>query len=257
MFATIIVVLPSHFTGGAAHLSHGDLSTVYDCSPKSQLETTVLSWYTDVKHEIKPITSGFRLALAYNLIHTTQSLRPALSTNSALVDRLSRVLLAWNNRNGDPQKIVYLLDHKYSEANLKASALKGADAQRVAILEALAQRHGFRLGLANAHCHLSGYADDDGGRHYRRGGWGYHDDSDDSDMNGDVGFAEVESRDMTIEHFVDLDGDLIADALEYEEESETIPADLTEDIESGECDDEEYEGYMGNVNTALSIRKWT
>ena len=261
MFATIVIVLPSRFTGGAAHLSHGDLSVVYDCSAKSQLETTVLSWYTDVMHEIKPITSGYRLALSYNLIHTARSLRPAPVTNTALVDKLSRVLLAWGNDNGDisPQKIIYLLDHKYSEVNLKASALKGADAQKVAILEILAKKHGFSLGLANAHCRLTGPADDNGGRDYRRDHWGgcYGDSSDScygDDVNeDDLDFAEIEGREMTIEHFVDLDGDLICDNLEYKEEAETIPTDLTEVVESGECDEQEYEGYMGNVSVALPL----
>ena len=51
MFASIIVVLPSTFTGGTAHLSHGTLSGSQD----SPLKTTGLSWYTDVMHEIKPV----------------------------------------------------------------------------------------------------------------------------------------------------------------------------------------------------------
>ncbi|KIP06179.1 hypothetical protein PHLGIDRAFT_469915 [Phlebiopsis gigantea 11061_1 CR5-6] len=244
MFATIVIVLPSHFAGGAAHLSHGELSTVYDCSTNSQHDTTVLAWYTDVKHEIKPITSGYRLALSYNLIHTTNSLRPALSANTALVEKLSRVLLTWNDdkNNHTPGKLVYLLDHKYSEANLRASALKGADAQKVAILEMLAKRHGFGLGLANAHCHLTGSADDDGGGYYERRRDCYHDEPSD---NEDVDFLEVYERDMTIEHFVDLDGDLISSTLDYDKVRETIPRDLTRSVEAGEHDEQEYEGYMG------------
>ena len=252
MFATIVIVLPSKFTGGAAHLSHGDLSAVYDCSAQSQLDTTVFAWYTDVMHEIKPITSGFRLALSYNLVHTTTALRPALATNASLMDKLSRVLLAWRDdaHGRAPEKILYLLEHKYSEANLRAGALKGADAQKVAILEVLAKKHGFSLGLANAHCRLSGYADDDGDSYYRRDRWPRcaYDEYDDGDSD-DVDFAEVENRDMTIEHFVDLDGELIAEKLEFDEEEETIPADLAKTVESGQCDGQEYEGYMGNVRS--------
>ena len=255
MFATIVIVLPSQFTGGAAHLSHSELSVVYDCSTNSQHDTTVLAWYTDVKHEIKPITSGYRLALSYNLIHTTTSLRPALSANTALVEKLSHVFLAWKNNanNSTPQKLVYLLDHKYSEANLRASALKGADAQKVAILEVLCKREGFGLGLANAHCHLSGAADDDGGDYYGRRRNCFYDDSE-SDHNN-VGFAEVFDRSMTIEHFVDLDGGLISEELEYDETRETIPVDLTETVEEGDHDGQEYEGYMGNVSITIVSRR--
>jgi preprotein translocase subunit SecG len=74
MFATIVVVLLSHFTGGRAHLSHGGISKVFDSGGSSLTKTTVLAWYTDVMHEIvsfyimasvpelsqkqKPVTSG-------------------------------------------------------------------------------------------------------------------------------------------------------------------------------------------------------
>ena len=94
MFATIIIVLPSPFTGGAAHLSHGNLSEVFDCSANSAHQTTVLAWYTDVKHSIKPITSGYRLALSYNVYHTKNTLRPSLPTNHSAVTALRHVLLS-------------------------------------------------------------------------------------------------------------------------------------------------------------------
>jgi hypothetical protein len=52
MFATLIIVLPTEFTGGDAHLSHSGISTVINSSAESLSKTTVLSWYTDVMHEI-------------------------------------------------------------------------------------------------------------------------------------------------------------------------------------------------------------
>ncbi|EED79522.1 predicted protein, partial [Postia placenta Mad-698-R] len=171
MFATIVVVLPSKFKGGSLHVSHGGLNTFYDCSPKSLTETNVLAWYTDVMHEVKPITSGWRLALSFNLVHTTTSLRPALSGQTELVGRMRHVLLSWKqDLDGDaPLKLIYLLEHKYPQANLRGSALKGRDAQIVALLDLLAKQLDFRLGLANVVCRVSGYADDPG---YGRGGWG-------------------------------------------------------------------------------------
>ena len=194
MFATIVVVLPSTFTGGTANLSHGPLSVVYDCSQDSSLKTTVLSWYTDVMHEIKPITSGYRLALMYNLVHTTSALRPSLGETNDIVRRLKHVLKSWKQAEGDvPTKLVYLLDHKYSQASLRGSALKGLDAQKLAILDLLGEQYGFYLGLANVCCTLSGSADDDG---YGRG-WGYdnsEDDSEDEMDHNDVDFAEVDDR---------------------------------------------------------------
>ncbi|EKM60027.1 uncharacterized protein PHACADRAFT_192423 [Phanerochaete carnosa HHB-10118-sp] len=90
--------LLSPLKGGAAHLLHGGIST------------------------IKPITSGFRLALSHNLVDTNQALRPALSTNAWVVDELRRLCRLWNVDEGTyaPERLVYPLDHKYSRANLNA-----------------------------------------------------------------------------------------------------------------------------------------
>lgn len=248
MFATVIVVLPSEFTGGDAHLSHGTLSTVYNSSNGSGYQTTVMAWYTDVTHEIKPITSGYRLALSYNLIHTTHSLRPALSTNSGFTGKVRDVLLAWNeclktNPSAASQKILYLLDHKYSQANLSASALKGSDAAIIALLETIAEDLDFHLGFACVECHLEGYGAD----HGYDGGWGYFDEDEDS-PDSDVDFADVESRHASINDLVDLHGTPIAENIDFDENRQTIPSSLMEDIESGPYDEQEYEGYMGNVS---------
>lgn len=236
MFATIIVVLPSEFTGGDAHLSHGTLSTAYNTSNGSAYQTTALAWYTDVTHEIKPITSGHRLALSYNLIHTTQSLRPALSMNKTFTDKVRAVLTAWNEHlekgSHVPEKLLYLLDHQYSQANLRASALKGSDDRKIGLLETVANDLGFRLGLASIVCHLEGLSDDTG-------------------YSSHVDFIEVTSRHASISDFVDLNGIAIADDIEFDEESETIPSSLVEDVEAGECEDEDNEGYTGNVSMLI------
>ena len=210
MFATIVVVLPSQFTGGMAHLAHGGQSTVYDCSATSLHRTTVMAWYTDVTHEIKPITSGYRLALTYNLIHTTTTLRPVLWNSDMLSKRIRHILRAWMLDGGvsAPRKIIYLLEHKYSQANLRASALKGVDAYKVAILDPLAKELGFHLGFASVVCMLEGYGDQDYGRN-----------------EDDVDFAEVERSQMSLEAFVDLNGEKISDDLPLDEEEDTIPAD--------------------------------
>ena len=222
MFATVVIVLPSKFTGGAAHVSHGMLSSVYDTASASELHTSALAWYTDVMHEIKPITSGYRLALSFNLLHTSNALRPSLPDNHAAVNELRRILLSWKQDDPEeaPRKILYLLDHKYSQANLKGSALKGADAHKLAILNVLAEQLGFRLGMASLECHISGSADDDMGYSVRRNrGWGrYHDDYGDSEDgidSEDLDFGEVADRDVSITNLVTvccLPRDTIADS---------------------------------------------
>jgi hypothetical protein len=51
MFVMVVVVLPSEFTGGDAHLSHRGQSKVFNSSRPSLTKTTVLAWYTDVMHK--------------------------------------------------------------------------------------------------------------------------------------------------------------------------------------------------------------
>ncbi len=257
MFATIVVVLPSPFTGGATHVSHGSQSAVYDCGKTSDFQTSVMAWYTDVMHEVKPISSGYRLALSYNLLHTTQTLRPALSNNDQVTNAFRQVLLAWKAGAGSgvPEKIIYLLDHEYSQANLRGSALKCTDAQRIAILDTLGKELGFSLGLASVECHMVGSPDDDGGDYYgkrRRGYWDEEDDADDRDDDA-LNFVEISEQSMTLTNFVDLDGDTIADEIEIEGTTKTIPNDLEDTVTSGDHDEQEYEGYMGNVSCAWII----
>jgi hypothetical protein len=88
--------------------------------------------YTDITHEVKPIETGYRLVLSYNLIHTTTRLRPALSCNITVAQRMEHVLRSWKeDKFGTaPARLICLLDHQYSEANSSAGAMKGADARR-------------------------------------------------------------------------------------------------------------------------------
>ncbi|KAF7352874.1 Zn(2)-C6 fungal-type domain-containing protein [Mycena venus] len=247
MFATIVVVLPSPFQGGAAHLSHGDLSTTIDSSSRSLSNVSVLAWYTDVIHEIKPITGGYRLAIAFNLIQTANS-RPKLPETSDFLTKMRHVLLSWKHQpdSAVPAKLLYLLQHKYSLASLRGNCLKGADAYKVGLLQSLAKQLNFDIGLANVECHLRGYGDDYGGY---RGGYGSSEGDDD-----DVGMAEVEERSMSIGNLVDLDGRQIQDDVECEEDdSEFCPENLRENVEGGDPDEREYEGYQGNGAGSLEL----
>ncbi|KAA1473715.1 hypothetical protein DENSPDRAFT_288983 [Dentipellis sp. KUC8613] len=236
MFATIVIVLPSAFTGGAAHLSHNGVPAVYDIAPSSQTCTTVLAWYTDVVHEIKPITSGYRLALSYNLIHTAFFLRPPLWPDTDLVEDLAFVLKEWSadTSGTTPDKIVHMLEHRYSEANLSGSALKGADAHKAALLAGLAHEHGFFLGLASAKCCLLGEV-----QYYGKQSRGFGPDQ----------FMDKPKREVTLSHFVDLEGKFISDDLEILVD-ETVPENLSEDVELRKEDDED-KGYLGNAAASL------
>jgi hypothetical protein len=260
MFATIIIVLPSFYTGGEVHVSHSASSRVYDLAPSSAFTTSILTWYTDVMHEVKPITSGYRLALSYNLIHTSQGIpRPMLPDMHTAVTHLRSVLKRWGRGGYDgaddtPQIVAYLLKHEYSEVNLKAGALKGEDAHKVSHLRTLAEEFDVVVCLANLSCNVSGVPDDDGGGYYR--GYGgrkrnrYYDSEEDSDDRGTPSMMEEIDRSLTISNLVDLNGTTMMSGKDIHlEENSLIPENPFEDETP---DETEYEGYMGNVCYVVS-----
>lgn len=92
MFATVIIVLPSQYTGGQVHVSQSSAAKVIDLAPISLHSTSVLAWYTDVVHEVKPVTLCYRLALSYNLVYASPGVpRPTLPDMDGAVAQLYHV----------------------------------------------------------------------------------------------------------------------------------------------------------------------
>jgi hypothetical protein len=232
MFATIVIILPSKFTGGSLKLSHARESTIVDAAPHSLFATHVAAWYTDVYHSVSPVQSGYRLALSYNLIHTNApSLKPTLAGMSVEAQELRHVMLSWKQAY-DPEKIIYLLDHMYSEYNLRASTLKGKDAARVAHLRAVAEELRFRVCLVTAELHQSGQAEDDG----------YY--------GPNYSLEDVEESEFKITDAFDLNGNDIELHQDLEvDDDDCIPYPLSKT----DLDEEEYEGYQGNVRIFVQL----
>ncbi|KAF8526488.1 hypothetical protein JB92DRAFT_3229448 [Gautieria morchelliformis] len=248
-FATIIIVLPSKYSGAALHLSHKLGATkVFDLSENSGTVISALAWYTDVLHEVKPLTDGYRLALAYNLVHTPNALRRSLPTADDAMDKLRHVLLSWKQSAVDkaPEKFAYLLDHQYSHADLRADALKGADANLLAHLEPVARQLRFRLYLADLVLHVSGEADDESAYD----GYDCFYDQFDNENADNVSMAEIYEKRIRVENLVDLDGMPCQLEVEFDE-TEVIRGPM----DAGDPDDKDYLGYQGNVGTSI-LTSW-
>ncbi|KAG6910741.1 hypothetical protein DXG01_008273 [Tephrocybe rancida] len=253
MFATVIVILPSPYTGGEVHVSHSSSPKAIDLAAHSLFSTSVLAWYTDVTHEVKPLQSGYRLALSYNLVHSAPGIpRPTLPDMNTATMRLQHVLHKWHKsayqqEEMDDNFIAYLLDHQYSEVNLRAGikTLKGSDAHLVTNLRTVAEELGYMVLLANLEYHVTGSADGDAGygsyhRRGRYGGWGSSDDEGESTP----GMDEIHETTLTLRNLVDLDGNSLVGAKSLGlSDGNLIPK---EPFEDATPDDTEYEGYMGN-----------
>lgn len=251
MFATIVIVLPSQFEGGEVHVSHGKKSKVFDPAQGSLFTTTALSWYTDVVHEVKPVTSGFRLALSFNLIRNPSTPHvPKPPSLDGPVEDLERVLRAWRHAELDevdpatgdelPQKLAYILDHKYSHANLSFDKLKGRDLSMVLNLREVCEQEGFQLGLGSLKFTQSGQAEEDYGGYRGYGRYG----------RGDTGVTmmEVENTSCTVQLISGPNGECLGREVALDMDELMVDEEYFDDQTP---DDKEYEGYQGNVRLPL------
>ena len=68
MFGSLVVCLPSEFTGGALVTRHQGREVTFDWS--SSTTTHWAAFFSDVEHEVLPVTSGHRITLTYNLYYS-------------------------------------------------------------------------------------------------------------------------------------------------------------------------------------------
>ena len=235
MFASLIIVLPSKFEGGEVHVSHGDSKDVFDVSSSSEFSISALAWYTDVVHEVKPVTSGYRLAISYNLVNGSRGLpAPHLPDMHSAVSGIQQIFRMWANGDYDRKHssgtIAYILDHQYSEAGLQFTALKGKDAALVSNIRRVAEKEGVSLRLGALVYEVSGDAGSD--HPYGRG-------IPQMDMINDTEYR--------VEGLYDLEGDLakLKRPIRLSEKLDLIPKDP---FKEEKPDDEEFEGYTGNVS---------
>jgi len=130
MFGTMVVVLPSAFEGGELAVDHGGERRVLSLGAEHVDELTWAAFYADCTHELRPLTSGLRLALVFNLARQEAVAPPARREAVAMI----REHLAACFDEAAPTKLVCVLEHHYTEAGLAWSDLKGPDAGRALAL---------------------------------------------------------------------------------------------------------------------------
>ena len=186
MIATLSVSLPTAGAGGELVVRHRDRERTLDMTTGEPSELTFAAFYADCTHEVRPVTEGHRVSLVFNLC-----LRPGDDESpreapdyTAQVDGLAERLTEWRARGG-ADKLVWLLEHDYSEAGLSFDGLKNADAAVARVLTEAAERVACEVHAAVVHIEQYGGADYTG----RGWDWGDGEDEDEWEM-GDV----VDSR---------------------------------------------------------------
>ncbi len=270
MIGSLVVLLPSDSRGGALVVEHHDEAVSVRGSSR---QLVLAAFYADCRHEVKPVTSGYRAALTYNLFidrATSAPPRPAtkpLDTLTELVrdhfasPRPSRGPL-WPSR-GAPERLVYLLDHEYTQAGLSWRQLKSGDAGRAALLREVAARLDCEIVLALADVHETWSCEDDWeDRGWRRRRSGYGRDEDDVDGGDEqegqrVGRGEAHTllelcdSDIELRHWVapsDKRVPTISDEVAGDEICFTKPSVELAPFKS------EHEGYTGNAGN--TVDRW-
>lgn len=72
--------------------------------------------HADCRHEIKPITSGHRLCLIYNLIQKegTPALQAPYDYHMSNVQQLMKLVRQWQGDKEGPEKLILQLQPKYA-----------------------------------------------------------------------------------------------------------------------------------------------
>ena len=75
MFGSLVVCLPTQFTGGELIVRHDKEEIKYDWSSTASDTSSTLHWaafFSDVEHEVLPVSEGYRVTLTYNLSYQSE-----------------------------------------------------------------------------------------------------------------------------------------------------------------------------------------
>eukprot|EP01102_Stenamoeba_stenopodia_P008443 TRINITY_DN2427_c0_g1_i1.p1 TRINITY_DN2427_c0_g1~~TRINITY_DN2427_c0_g1_i1.p1 ORF type:complete len:395 (+),score=64.96 TRINITY_DN2427_c0_g1_i1:58-1242(+) len=156
MFGSLIITLPSNFSGGQLSVTHQGHTKRFPPLLTEQFPSYT-AFYADCKHEILPVTEGYRIALVFNLISTAGGLPKPPSMGP--IRQVVECMEAWErHRYPDPSLAVYVTEHQYTAAGLSPHVLKGRDRTIYSVLRAARDEHMFDLYLAFISCNKSGMA---------------------------------------------------------------------------------------------------
>jgi predicted 2-oxoglutarate/Fe(II)-dependent dioxygenase YbiX len=264
MVATLVIALPAAHEGGQLVVRHEGREEVIDFAPKSPFQAQFAAFYADCEHEIRPVTSGFRLALVYNLTLAKSKRTIAAPSCGEHIAAAARLLRQWSSRrpaaadsttDSSPSKLAVLLDHQYTQAGLTYHALKGIDRARAEVIFAAAREAGCDASLALVTYWESGSAEPSGDYGY---GYGYRRrrryGRDDDDFDNEVGqhvMGEVFDSSLTAEHFSDAEGNLQAFGQIPLDDDEIVSK---QPLKDRKPDEEDFEGYTGNAG--MTLDRW-
>lgn len=248
MVATLVVSLPSAHTGGELVIDDRGAPRRY---VGSRDELVLVAFYSDRRHEVLPVRTGHRVTMTFNLLIDTEAVleasSPAEEVASCLKEHFATPLPRYYG--GDPvtpTMLGVLLDHEYSRKGLTSGRLKGADAERVAVLRTAADVAGYECALALAEIQEIRNAEPSDSRY----GYGEWDEDGDAEPDADdYEVGELIDGSVVLNWWTDREcpGEIELSIPDHEVCAVTPSNSLTPYSS-------EYEGYMGNYGN--TIDRW-
>ncbi len=227
MIGTLVIVLPVPHIGGDLIIEHHKQHHIFSSQNIDCTMAKCLAFYADCCHEVKKITQGYRIALTYNLVLEAKEIPSEKHRiNHQLISALKDYFSV--KKGSDPLKLVYFLDHSYTEHSLRWNMLKGADRINASAFYVAAQELNLIPHLALVEIHETWTAEGD--------------DEEDPEI------GELIDDGTTLSYWIGADNQKLSF------HSYRISGDVicwtkeTGDFEPSETD---YQGYMGNYGNTM------
>ena len=253
MVGTLVVTLPSQYSGGELVVEQNGTSVRCRGSASG---LSFAAFYADCRHEVRPVRSGHRITLTFNLLLDTGTRQPP-GAGTALDEAAARLrehFAAPVDKSYlqapvvPPKRLIYLLDHEYTERSLDWDRLKGGDAARAGLLRAAAEQEGCLVMLALTEVEESWAVSRDGDDGERGENW--------SEDDWEEQWQDEEGTEYKLHCLVADSTRLVCwfDPVTGRTEKIALDVDDTE-LCAGKAGPApyqyEYEGYMGNYGNTL------
>lgn len=256
MFATLVVSLPSVHEGGDVVVRHRNQKKVFKTS---ESEYSYICWYSDVSHQVLPVTSGYRWVLTYNLALDPSKVRPSAGLQRSETHELRHTIRRWllQDKQTRSDHAYYKLDHEYTQASISLDALKNRDLACVQTLKDISSELPIDIFLALLEKEEVRYLDDLDDEMYS--------DFEEVDEYEEVDEDDIHARNpsgrsepsqtstrYSLNYLVELNGQKLAERMRLDE-TKVLQYDGFDEVDP----EEEYQGYTGNeVRLVARVREY-
>ncbi|KAF9523158.1 hypothetical protein CPB83DRAFT_863407 [Crepidotus variabilis] len=172
MIGSLVVIFPTAHEGGVLHFRKGDERWAFDSAKATATAShttphvAYVAFYSDLEHEVSPVTAGYRVTLTYNLYIEPQAqiARPLntdireshASDQSTLEHKMTHSitsllsdasLLPSGGLLGFPLSHVYPFNTESTKLSTIQNCLKGLDVHLLRVLSSLSHSHSFSFHL--------------------------------------------------------------------------------------------------------------